>query len=354
MYQSKERILVRLLFLLGLAPIVCSTASAQPPPGEPLTPCDPRDSSLVCLGQQEGPEDLLALPGGEWVIASSMSGDGGLALIRASDRMAMKAYPSAAAREQLDSSLYGECPGPPSAGRFTTHGLYVESGDGSVHRLLVVGHGDRESIEVFDVDMRESMPQLTWIGCVVAPDPIGLNSVRGLPDGGFLTTNFLSRGTDPAATQRMRDGERNGELWEWHPDSEWQKVPGSEAAGANGIELSDDGGTIYMAAWGSQSFVRLSRGGTPVQRDEVPLGFRVDNIHFSGDGSLLAVGQGTGEKARHTVAVKIDPETLAVREVLAHPDSAAFTAGTAAAEVGDRWWVGSFRGDRIAVLPAPP
>ena len=29
----------------------------------------------------------------------------------------------------------------------------------------------------------------------------------GLPDGGFLTTNFLARGTDPAAMQRMREGD---------------------------------------------------------------------------------------------------------------------------------------------------
>lgn len=344
---------MRVLILLGLAPTICSIASAQPPAGQPLTPCEPDDPSLVCTGQQQGPEDLIALPGGEWVIASAMSGDGGLALIRASDRTATTFYPSAAATERLDTSLYADCPGPPSAGEFTTHGLYVEPGGGPVHRLLVVGHGDRESIEVFDIDMRGASPQLTWIGCVVAPDPIGLNSVRGLPGGGFLTTNFLSRGTDPGAMQRMREGELNGELWEWHPGGEWQKVPGSEAAGANGIELSDDGGTIYMAAWGSQTFVRLSRGETPVQRDEVPLGFRVDNIHFARDGSLLAVGQGTGDQARHTVAVKIDPDTLEAREVLSHPDSPSFTAGTAAAEVGDTWWVGSFRGDRIAVLPAP-
>ena len=37
-----------------------------------------------------------------------------------------------------------------------------------------------------------------------------------------------------------------------------------------------------MAAWGSQSFVRLSRGDN-VKRDEVPLGFRIDNIHWADD-----------------------------------------------------------------------
>jgi hypothetical protein len=96
----------------------------------------------------------------------------------------------------------------------------------------------------------------------------------------------------------------------------------------------------------------LSRGVTPVVRDEVPLGFRVDNIHWARDGSLVAVGQGTGVDAQHWFVVKIDPQTLAVREVLSRADTDGFNAGTAAAEIGNGWWVGSFRGDRVAILPA--
>ena len=60
--------------------------------------------------------------------------------------------------------------------------------------------------------------------------------------------------------QKMLAGEKNGELWEWHTTSGWKKVADSEAAGANGLEMSEDGKTLYVAAWGSQSFFRLSRG----------------------------------------------------------------------------------------------
>ena len=179
---------------------------------------------------------------------------------------------------------------------------------------MAVVHGPRESIDVFQVDTRPATPSLTWVGCVIAPGPIGLNSVRGLADGGFITTNWLPRGGAPDAMQKMMGGEKNGELWEWHTASGWQKVPGSEAAGANGIELSDDGKTIYMAAWGSQSFIRLSRGATPPKRDEIPLGFRVDNIHFARDGTLLAAGQITDPGNRSSRVVKVDPKTLAVRD----------------------------------------
>jgi sugar lactone lactonase YvrE len=72
----------------------------------------------------------------------------------------------------------------------------------------------------------------------------------------------------------MMTGEKNGELWEWHTASGWKKVPGSDAAGANGLEMSADGKTLYVAAWGSQSFFRLSRGAATPKRDEIPLGFR--------------------------------------------------------------------------------
>jgi hypothetical protein len=301
---------------------------------------------VVC-GQQ-GPEDLVAL-GSEWVAASVIAGTGGIALIHVGDRMSHTAYPSASAVDRLDRQTYPACPGPPNPDDFLTHGLYVEPGDGPSYKLFVVAHGAREAIEVFEVDTSTSRPVVTWIGCAVAPDPIGLNSVRGLPDGGFVTTNFLPRGESPAATQRMRDGEPNGELWEWHTASGWTKVPGSEAAGANGIELSDDGKTLYMAAWGSQSFVRLSRGVTPPVREEIPLGFRVDNVHWARDGQLMAVGQADGGWK----AVKIDPSTLAVREVLSRPDTPGFGAGTVALEVGRDLWVGSFRGNRIAILREP-
>ena len=237
-------------------------------------------------------------------MAGAYSGDGGVRLIRVSDRDVAHRLSGRDRGRAARCDDLSRLPGAAERrAQFTTHGVYVEPGNGPVYKLFVVGHGARESIEVFRVDTAPAMPAVTWIGCVIAPDPIGLNSVRGLPDGGFITTNFLPRGGTREATQRMLGGERNGELWEWHTASGWQKVPGSEAAGANGVELSDDGKTLYVAAWGSQSFFRLSRGTTPPKRDEIPLGFRVDNIHWARDGSLFAVGQA----APNWKAVKVDP-----------------------------------------------
>ena len=350
---------MRTLTLTGAVMIVTGSIglSAQPPPQAPQAPpCSAADVQFVC--GQRAPEDLVVLLGAQWVVASAYGGSGGVYLIRVSDRTSTVAYPGATPTERLDAKTYATCPGPPDAAakaKFTTHGLYLQAGNNSVHRLYVVAHGSRESVEVFEVDARPSTPVLTWIGCAVAPEPIGLNSVRGLPDGGFVATNFLARGgTDPSRMKAMQSGERNGELWEWHTGTGWQKVPGSEAAGANGLEISDDGQWFYVAAWGSQSFFRLSRGQTPVKRDEIPLGFRVDNIRWARDGSILAAGQGGAPGAQASIVVKIDPKALSVREVVRRPNSDVFGAGTVAVEIGNQYWVGSFRGDRIAIVPAAP
>ncbi len=93
--------------------------------------------------------------------------------IRIRDRKSMTVYPSSTAKEQLDTKTYPKCPGAPR-GAFTTHGVYVVPGAGPVYKLFVVGHGARESIEVFQVDTRGAAPAVTWTGCVIAPDPIGL------------------------------------------------------------------------------------------------------------------------------------------------------------------------------------
>ena len=251
---------MRTLTLAGLVALGWSVGllAQQPPQGPPAPPCAAGDVQFVC-GQQ-APEDLVVLPGSQWVVASAYGGSGGVYLIRVSDRTSTVAYPGATPKERLDAKTYTSCPGPPDAAakaKFQTHGLYLQAGGNSVHRLYVVAHGSRESVEVFEVDARPQPPVLTWIGCAVAPEPIGLNSVRGLPDGGFIATNFLARGApDPSRMKAMQSGEKNGELWEWHTASGWQKVPGSEAAGANGLEISEDGKWYSVAAWGSQSFFR--------------------------------------------------------------------------------------------------
>ena len=157
-----------------------------------------------------------------------------------------------------------------------------------------------------------------------------------------------------AAAASIQAGVNNGELWEWHTGAGWKIVPGSATSGANGIEISKDGKWFYMGGWGNQTFIRFTRGQTPVKRDEVPVGFRLDNLRWAPDGSLLAAGQEVPARGIATSRVsKIDPNTLNVREVVRYPYNDVFSLSTGAIQVGQEIWVGSVRGDKIARFPAP-
>jgi hypothetical protein len=318
--------------------------------------CDPLgDVRFIC--DQVAPEDLAVVPGSEWVISSGMAANGAIRLINLRDRTTSVIFPTATPKERWDKKTYGSCPGPIDPAekeRFRAHGLYLRNGGNQIHTLFVVHHGNRESIEVFEFDARARPPALSWVGCAVAPDPIGLNSVVGLADGGFITTNFSPRGSDAAARGRMMAGEKNGELWEWHPDSQWKKVPGSEEAGPNGLEISKDGRTLYVGGWGSQSVIRLSLGQSPVKRDSVSVGFRVDNIRWAPDGTLLAAGQGGVAPSQTSNVARVDPGTLKFQELVRYPNNESFASGTVAIQIGPELWVGSVRGDRIAIFPATP
>src|SRR5207249_4503423 len=145
---------------------------------------------------------------------TSMAANGAIRLINLRDKTTTVLFPSPASKERPNKHTYDSCPGPigSEGDKFRAHGLYLRSGPNAVHTLYVVHHGDRESIEVFEFDARPKPPTLTWIGCAVAPDPIGLNSVVGLPDGVFITNNVSPGNGDAAAGARLMAGENNGEV----------------------------------------------------------------------------------------------------------------------------------------------
>src|SRR6186713_1450216 len=128
------------LTLIALMVGTVAAVRAQQPPSPP--PCtDNGDIQFVC-GQQ-APEDLVVLPGGQWVVAGAFSGAGGVNLIRVSDRVSTRAYPSPTVREMLDAKSYKACPGAPDAAmkaKFQTHGLSLREGRNGVHTLFAVQH----------------------------------------------------------------------------------------------------------------------------------------------------------------------------------------------------------------------
>jgi len=160
--------------------------------------CNP-DGNVKFICGIVSPEDLVAVPRSDWVIASGYTG-GGVHLINTRDYSATQVFPTTNPRERFDKKTYAACPGPVDPAekeKFSAHGLAVAPGADRVHTVYLVHHGFRESIEVFEIDTRRTMPTFTWIGCVVAPQTVGLNSVSPLSEGGFAATNPNRRGVPP-------------------------------------------------------------------------------------------------------------------------------------------------------------
>src|SRR5437763_1840392 len=122
--------------------------------------CDPLGKVQFICGLA-GPEDLVAVPGSDWVIASGDAAPGAITLIDVKKKSASPLYPSRALTERLDARTYDSCPGPidpEEKDKFRAHGLAIRPGQNGVHTLYVVHHGNRESIEVFEFNARATMP----------------------------------------------------------------------------------------------------------------------------------------------------------------------------------------------------
>ena len=296
------------------------------------------------------PEDLIEIPDTPWVLVSSMEDDGYLSATNTRNLQLTRLFPLPTSRPRHDAATYGAC-GNMTPTQFRPHGVSLRRGTNNHHTLYVVRHGARESIEVFDVDAEEATPTLTWVGCAVAPEGLALNAVVPLPDGGFAATS-------PST----------GDIWEWHSDGGWVRVPGSEEIGPNGLEISADGNWYYVAGYAAQSIIRLSRGQTPVRKETVAnVGFFIDNVHWTPDGGLLAAGHSAPERSGIGRCIregacddvlsrvaKVDTQAGDSTEFFTYPSNEHLILGTTAIQVGDEVWVGGVAGGtRIARVPAP-
>lgn len=345
--------------LLIAAAIGTSTAAAA---AEPCNPAGKLD--FIC-----GPlntEDLVQVPGTQWIIASGMDGGGAgshgaLHLVSAESKSWKVLFPGTNPRVQPDKTTYADCPGAPDLGKFSAHGINLRPGaNGGPDTLYVVNHGGRESIEIFALDAKGAEPAITWIGCAVMPAHTWPNAVAPTPEGGFVVTDMFDP-KDPKAPNLMAAGKNTGAVYEWRPGQGFARIPDSEMSGNNGIEVSRDGKWIYVAAWGNRAVVRLSRGDGPTRRETLRAGFLVDNLRWAPNGELIAGGQAVPVKQvfgcfqskarRCTQAWRLDAWDTAAMKL--HPlvsmaGNPEFGDATTGLQIGSEMFVGTFRGDRIA------
>lgn len=145
-----------------MAVVLAAASSVGPVDGQQVDDCAPRGTLRFICGVV-APEDLVAVPRSAWVIASGYSG-GGVHLIDIRTFTPTQVFPAATPRVRHDRRLYGACPGPltlPRKDQFSAHGLAIRTGSTTAHTVYLVHHGERESIEVFEVDTSPRPPTFT-------------------------------------------------------------------------------------------------------------------------------------------------------------------------------------------------
>lgn len=364
--QAIGRLGVLILVIAAAAAAMCSRPALAAPAAD--EPCNPVGKLHFVCGALNA-EDLVRVPGTDWIVASGMSGGsakghGSLHLINLRSKAVETVFPGANPQMHPDKATYGDCPGAPDPSKFEAHGLNLRPGGGAGDdTLYAVNHGGREAIEIFALNAKTAQPTLAWIGCAVMPPHAWPNSVAPLPDDSGMVVTDMFDPQDKQAPDKLAKGENTGAVYEWHPKTGFTRVPGSEMSGNNGIEVSRDGKWIYVAAWGNKAVVRLPRGdaGGQAQRQALPAGFLVDNLRWAPDGKLMVAGQNAPAQQVFSCfdspavrctqpwrILKWDTGTMQLQQVASDNGDLGFGDATVGLQVGNEVFVGTFRGDRIA------
>ena len=338
----------------------------------PITDCSPAAGIEPICGLKN-PEDLALAPGRQWLIASQYVGSepnadhGSLIAIQRPDGPAVQLFPPTGRSDWLKRGRpqWGspECSGPPLRA-FAPHGLDLRISSGDTALMLVVNHGGREAVEIFELAVPAVRPpSLHWRGCVPLPPGTLGNDVALLPDGGFVLTHMYEPGGPRQTYWNLLKGflgADTGYVLEWKPERGWRKVPGTDESFPNGIVASPDGKYIWFASWLGNRLVRV-----PLDGSEEPIHVDVphpDNLTWADDGRILVASHNfsisdaiaCGEVEQGTCGapfsiIAIDPETLE-RETLVDQRGAPMGAGTVGLQVDWDLYIGSFTGDRIGLV----
>lgn len=338
-----------------LAALALAAAATDCPAGDTL--------DYVC--GPEKPEDLLALPGTSWLVASGFAPGAGLKLVDTRERSFTRWYSGAPGQIAWDRGAFPACPGPVDPAQFNARGLSIRRTGDSRWRLLVVNHGGRQSIEIFDISTGKGAPALSWRGCLIMPEGQVGNSVASFADGTILATVLTRPGMSIAD---FVQGRPTGGVWQWGPGAQDATLlQGTELPGNNGLETDPDGKHFYVVAFGWHAVLMFDRESTaqPIARIEA-VDFMPDNIHWT-DGRLLLAGMRLDEPAcgglrkvvdgvadpmlchRGWIVGELDRSARRISTVAYGRPEADFNGLSAAAIANGELWLGSFQSNRLAV-----
>jgi hypothetical protein len=301
------------------------------------------------------PEDVVNLGSTGLVLVSGHRAPGNMYLVTPADGRPLELIHSDMFSQQHDAEMFPDCPGPLNTESFDVHGISPAEIAPRRFSLYTTSHGEREAIEVYELDLTGADPSLTWTGCVLLSQGGYHNAVIRLGDGGFVATYMRDQDVSNADVQ---PGQITGHLVEWQPGGEPQTLAGTEMSLPNGIDVSADERFLYVAASGTNELVRFDRSQMPMAMVTAPLPIRPDNFHWDTDGNLLSAGAkpadptcaGPGCATAGWSAIEIDAQTFDVTVLGGADADAAMQRVSAAIRLGDEIWVGSNL-DRIARFP---
>ncbi len=351
-------------FRTACALLACGMAALVPASFADDADCSARDGYTPICGFQR-PEDIEVLPGDTLLVseygglAGAHAGVLSLYVPAAGTRRVL--YPGPTARDGVADWGAPDCPGPPGA-ELDPHGIH-HGPTGGDERVFVVNHRGREAVELFELaDAGDpAATRLVWRGCVPAPPGVWMNDVVGLPGGGFAVSHMVARGTGGEAlfaAERARNDV--GYVLTWDPQAGWQKLPGSDGALPNGLEISADARVLYVNEYFGDRVVALERAsGKRLWTTAVDA---PDNTSWGVDGRLLVASHHADLAAVMACdheplklctlpfsIVAIDPANgNRLTVVQGGGAGAPMGAATVAAEHGGKLWLGSYVGDRIA------
>jgi hypothetical protein len=248
-------------------------------------------------------------------------------------------------------------------GTIGAHGIHLSRRADGRSQLLVVNHNGREAVEFLEPISDGNSWKAIWRGCVESQDGTMLNDVAATPDGGFVVTAMFSFSAmkDDPHLEKLLDGRATGHLLAWRASEGLRRLPNSQAPAPNGIQVSQDGQSVWFAAWPAGGVWQYDfKQQTVVSK--IVLDFLPDNLAWTTDGQLLTAGVPDVQTFRRcflshnefcpsaAVVALIDPLKGSSRELLRAREGVLYGASTAL-QVGRDVFVGAFAGDRLLLLP---